>query len=160
MKIFRALASLAGAALLFSQPATREQAGPLAGGGFLLNTGWRLNPAGRQVPTGAFPMASAVSPDGKYLLVLNGGAPPSIAVLETASGAETGRVSMPDAFVGLAFGPKGDRVYAGGGAQAAVLEFSFQNGKLQPARSFPWLSRPSEPAAISWATWRSPRTGA
>jgi YVTN family beta-propeller protein len=137
MKILRVLAPLAVAALLFSQPASREQPGPLAGGGFLLNTGWRLNPAGKQVPAGAFPMASVTSPDGKYLLVLNAGAPPSIVVLDTASGAETGRVSLPDAFLGLAFGPKGDRVYAGGGAQAAVLEFSFQNGKLQPARSFP-----------------------
>ena len=37
------------AMLLVSQPAPREQVGPLPGGGFLLNSGWRLQPAGRQV---------------------------------------------------------------------------------------------------------------
>src|SRR6185369_3101163 len=75
------------AALLSSQPAPREQVGPLPGGGFLLNSGWRVDPAGKQVPVDTFPMSSALSPDGKYLLVLNGGyKPPSVSVIEAASG--------------------------------------------------------------------------
>lgn len=36
--------------VLSSQPSPREQVGPLAGGGFLLNSGWKLDPAGKQVP--------------------------------------------------------------------------------------------------------------
>ena len=55
------------AMLLISQPAPREQVGPLPNGGFLLNSGWRLEPAGRQVALDTFPMATALSPDGKYL---------------------------------------------------------------------------------------------
>ncbi|MFN7993147.1 MAG: bifunctional YncE family protein/alkaline phosphatase family protein [Bryobacteraceae bacterium] len=125
------------AALLCSQPAPREQVGPLPGGSFLLNSGWRLNPAGKQVPLDTFPMATALSPDGRYLLVLNGGyKPPSISVLETAGGRETSRVSVPDGWLGLTFTPKGDRVYVGGGSRASVYEYSFQSGTLLAARTF------------------------
>ena len=49
-----------------SQPEPREQVGPLPSGGFLLNSGWRLTPAGRQIPLDTLPMATALSPDGKY----------------------------------------------------------------------------------------------
>ena len=34
------------ATLLTSQPAPREQVGPLPNGAFLLNSGWRLHPVG------------------------------------------------------------------------------------------------------------------
>jgi len=126
------------AALVSSQPAPREQVGPLASGGFLLNSGWRLRPAGQQVPLDTLPMATALSTDGKYLLVLNGGyRPPSISVIETASARVTGKVPVPDAWLGLTFSPGGDRVYAGGGSKGSVYEFSFANGTLTAARTFP-----------------------
>src|SRR5689334_22172689 len=87
----------AGAALL-SQPAPREQVGPLPGGGFLLNSGWKLQPVGKQIALDTFPMATALSPDGKRLLVLNGGwKPPSVSVLDTSSGAVVSATPIPDA---------------------------------------------------------------
>jgi YVTN family beta-propeller protein len=125
------------AALVLSQPQPREQAGPLPSGGFLLNSGWRLQPAGKQVPLDTFPMATALSPDGRYLLVLHAGyQPPSIAVIETGSAAVLGRVSLEDAWLGLTFSPSGDRVYASGASKAAIFEFTFRDGKLEPARTF------------------------
>ncbi len=125
-------------ALLCSQPAPRERVGPLPDGSFLLNSGWRLAPAGKQVPLDTFPMATALSPDGKYLLVLNGGyRPPSVSVIEVASARVVSNVAVADAWLGLVFSPKGDRVYVGGGSRAAVFEFSFAGGKLTPARTFP-----------------------
>ena len=131
------LTAILTAAALCSQPAPRERVGPLAGGGFLLNSGWRLQPAGKQTPLGAFPMSEALSRDGNYLLVLNAGvAPPSISVIETGSGRVTATVPVEDAWLGPTFSPRGDRVYIGGGAHAAVYEFSFSLGKLQPARTF------------------------
>src|SRR5579872_2174984 len=124
-------------ALLSSQPAPREQVGPLATGGFLLNSGWRLDPAGKQVPLDTFPMSTALSQDGKYLLVLNGGyKPPSITVIDTASGVVTSNVPVADGWLGLTFAPKSDKVYVGGGSLASVFEFTLANGKLQPARTF------------------------
>ncbi|MEO7650937.1 MAG: bifunctional YncE family protein/alkaline phosphatase family protein [Bryobacteraceae bacterium] len=126
------------AGLLVSQQAPREQVGPLPRGGFLLNSGWRLQPAGRQTAVSTFPMSSALSPDGKFLLVLNGGyAPPTISVLDAATEKELERVPVADGWLGLTFSPKGDRVYAGGGSKAAVFEFTFNGGKLTPSRAFP-----------------------
>lgn len=131
------LAVLISGAVLVSQPAPPERVGPLANGGFLLNSGWRLSPAGKQVPLDTFPMSSVLSRDGRYLLVLNGGYnPPSITVLDTASVREVSRVPVADGWLGLAFSPKGDRVYVGGGSKASVFEFTFSEGKLQPARTF------------------------
>ncbi len=125
------------AALVCSQPSPRETVGPIPGGGFLLNSGWRLDPAGRQIPLSTFPMASALSPDGKYLLVLNGGyRPPSISVIDTGSATVVSSAPVPDGWLGLTFNPSGDRVYVGGGSKAAVFEFTFAKGALQAARTF------------------------
>jgi DNA-binding beta-propeller fold protein YncE len=126
------------AALLLSQPQPRVQAGPLPDGSFLLNSGWRLKPAGKQIPLETFPMASALSPDGKYLVVLNGGyRPPSLTVIDTASAQVLGTTPVEDGWLGLAFAPAGDRLFVGGGARAAVFEFRFSAGKLQLGRTFP-----------------------
>src|SRR5437868_14481480 len=96
-RAFLAVAFLSLAALLSSQPAPREQVGPLPGGAFLLNSGWRLDPVGRQVPLDTLPMSSALSPDGKYLLVLNGGyKPPTITSIETATGNITASIRVAD----------------------------------------------------------------
>jgi len=128
---------IVGAAMVLSQPVPPERVGPLPGGGFLLNSGWRLTPAGQQVPLDTFPMSSALSPDGRYLLVLNGGYnPPSISVLDTGAAREISRVPVADGWLGLTFSAKGDRVYVGGGSRASVFEFSFAQGVLQPARTF------------------------
>jgi YVTN family beta-propeller protein len=124
-------------ALVSSQPAPREQVGPLPNGAFLLNSGWRLAPVGKQVPLDTLPMATALSPDGKYLLALNGGyKPPSISVIETASARVVSSAGVGDGWLGLTFSPKGDLVYVGGGSRASVFEFSFANGALTPARTF------------------------
>ncbi len=132
-----ALALVILAGMLGSQPAPREQVGPLPGGGFLLNSGWRLDPVGRQVPLDTLPMSTALTPDGKYLLVLNGGyRPPSVSVIETASARVTGSVPVADGWLGLAISPKGDRVYVGGGSKASLFEFALANGVLTPARTF------------------------
>ncbi len=146
------------AALLTSQPAPREQVGPLAGGGFLLNSGWRLQPVGRQIPLDTLPMSTALTPDGKYMLVLNCGyRPPSISVIATANGSVMGNTPVPDAWLGLAISPKGDRVYAGGGSKALHLRIQHDNGTLASTRTFPvapdgkrsntslWAMSPSSP---------------
>jgi DNA-binding beta-propeller fold protein YncE len=137
MRLLAGAALFVPAALLGSQPASRELAGPVAGGGYLLNSGWTIRPAGRQAPLDTFPMSMALSPDGKYLLALNaGGRPPSISVLDVATASEVSRTPVPDGWLGLTFAPKSDLVYAGGGSQAVVLEFRFHNGKLERARTF------------------------
>jgi YVTN family beta-propeller protein len=132
------LFTAAMAVILSSQTPPREQVGYMADGSFLLNSGWRIHPIGTMVPVDTFPMASAVTPDKKYLLVLNGGYnPPSVSVIEIASAKELSRAAVPDAWLGLAMTKAGDKVYVGGGSRGAVYEFSLGNGVLTPSRVFP-----------------------
>jgi len=115
-----------------------QHAGPLPGGGYLLNTGWTIRPAGDQVPLDTFPMRSAISSDGKYLLALNGGLnPPSISVVDVAAKKELGRTPLPDAWLGLAAAPSGNVFYVGGGSTGKVFELSLaENGTLTRGRDF------------------------
>lgn len=134
----RALLFMVAAAALLSQPVAREQVGPRADGSFLLSSGWRIKPVGAQIPLDTLPMAAAVTPDRKFLLVLNGGYnPPSISVIDIASGKAVSRTPVPDAWLGLAIAKAGDKVYVGGGSQAAIYEFTLANGTLKPSRMFP-----------------------
>jgi DNA-binding beta-propeller fold protein YncE len=136
--VVAATAAVLTVSVLVSQTGRREQVGPLPGGGFLLNSGWKIQPAGKQIAVDTLPMSSALAPDGRYLLVLNGGyKPPSISVIDTREMKETSRVPVPDAWLGLTFSPKGDFVYVGGGSRAAVYEFAYANGALTAARTFP-----------------------
>jgi len=54
-------------------------------------------------------------------------------VLDVAAAAEVSRAPVADGWLGLAFAPRGNLVYVGGGSQAAVFEFSFSAGKLTRA---------------------------
>jgi YVTN family beta-propeller protein len=138
LRLALAVACVAIAAVLSSQPSPREQVGPLPGGSFLLNSGWKLDPVGKQVPLDTLPISSAMTQDGKYLLVLNAGyRPPSVSVIDIATGTVIGSQKLQDAWLGLAMGPSRDRVYVGGGSTASVFELAFTDGKLQPARTFP-----------------------
>jgi YVTN family beta-propeller protein len=133
------------AVLSSSQSAPREQVGLLPDGGFLLNSGWRVKPAGTQVPLDTLPMSSVLSADGRFLIVLNGGyKPPSLSVLDTRDGHEVGRTPVEDGWLGLALSPNGKLLWVGGGPKAAIYEFSFdENGRLQPTRTFPMV-RPAD----------------
>jgi DNA-binding beta-propeller fold protein YncE len=143
---FLAIAVVLLGALLCSQPAPREQVGPLPGGAFLLNSGWRLQPVGTQVPLDTLPMSTALSADGKYLTVLNGGyKPPSVTVIDAVSGRVVSTAPVPDGWLGLAFAPKSDKLYVGGGSKASVYEFTLAaDGKLTGGRTFPLV--PGKPA--------------
>jgi YVTN family beta-propeller protein len=144
IRFLLAAACIALGAFLSSAPAPREQVGPLPGGGFLLNSGWKLDPVGKQIPVDTLPMSSALSPDGKYLLVLNGGYnPPSIAVMDAATGTVLSKTGVPDGWLGLAFAPGTNRVYVGGGSQASVFEFTLADGKLTAGRTFETVPKAS-----------------
>lgn len=91
----------------------------------------------QSIPVGAFPISSATTADGKYLLVLNSGATPaSISVIDLATAKELNRTTVADAWLGLTLSKTGDKVYVGGGSSASVFEFSFRAGVLTPGRTF------------------------
>jgi DNA-binding beta-propeller fold protein YncE len=129
---------IAIAAVSMSQPVPRAQVGILPDGSFLLNSGWRVKAAGVQVGLDTLPMASVLTPDGRFLIVLNGGYnPPSISVLDTKDGHEVGRTPVADAWLGLALSPNGRTLWVSGGSRASIFEFSFgEDGKLQPTKTY------------------------
>ncbi len=132
------IGALAAGAILVSQTAVRERVGQMADGGFLLSSGWRIKPAGAQIPVDTFPMSTAITPDKKFLLVLNGGYnPPSVSVIDIAAGKELSRSPVPDGWLGLTMTKAGDRVYVGGGSRAAVYVFKLADGVLTPLALWP-----------------------
>ncbi len=155
------LALLAGVlgALLFSQPAARTVPGPQSGDrGTLLVSGWKITPAGKQVAVDTLPMRTALSPDGRYLLVLNGGYnPPSISVLDVSE--RHGTVARPRAgcLAGTCVLSRAAiRVYVGGGSKGAVYEFSFANG-TPLARTLAIAPAASRRKRPPWSTTRTTR---
>ena len=130
--------TFAAAGLLISQPEPQERVGPRSDGSFLLNSGAILQPAGRQVPLSTFPMSSALSPDGKYLVILQAGyLAPSISLRDPETLAELHQISLPDAWLGLAFAPAGNVFYVGGGSTSTVYELAITNdAKLELRRQF------------------------
>lgn len=145
MRLLALTAACGAVAFLVSQSGPpREQVGPLPDGRFLLNSGWTLAPAGVQVPLDTLPMSTVLSKDGKFLVVLNGGYnPPSLLVLEVATMKEVSRTPVEDGWLGLTLSPDGSLLYVGGGSRAAVYEFKFEGGKVQPARTFPIIAAES-----------------
>jgi DNA-binding beta-propeller fold protein YncE len=115
----------------------RAKVGPQPQGGYLLSSGWRIDAVGRDIPLGTLPMSHALSPDGRYLAVLNGGFQrPSISVIDLKGEHEVSRISVEDGWRGLAFSPSGDKLYAGNGGRPALTEFRFSNSNLTAERKF------------------------
>ena len=132
---------LARAALLVALALTLLQGTRSSAQPSLLPNGWGIDPAGKQISLSTLPMSMAVSPDGAYLLVLNGGfLPPSVSVIDLGAEKEIQRLPVDDGWLGLAFHPRGDKVYVGGGSRVSVFEFTFHEGRLAPARTFPLLA--------------------
>jgi len=124
---------------LISQASKPQRVGPTEDGGFLLNSGWTIHPAGTQVGVDTLPMSTAVSHNGKFLLVLNGGYnPPSISVIDIAQKKEVGRTKLKDCFLGLTASPKDDKFFIGGGTTGKVFEMKLDpdSGALTPSREF------------------------
>ena len=147
MKLYLTFAALliAAALALVSQPAPRVQPGPQMDDTTLLPSGWKISPAGKQVAVDTLPMSMVVTPDSRYLLVLNGGYnPPSVSVIEIGTARELGRTRVPDAWLGLAMNRQGTQVYVGGGSTGAVYEFAFAEGKLTAGRTLLTSTNPGE----------------
>lgn len=124
-----------GVCALFSQPEGMKVVGPQEDGSVLLPTGWRVRPAGSQIETDTFPMASVMSPNKKFMAVLHGGYNmPSVVMLDPATLKQVSRIELPDGWLGLSFSPDGKSLYVGGGSKAMVYALSVgANGELTRA---------------------------
>ena len=109
--------------------------GPLTDGTTLLATGWRIEPAGMQVKVGPFPTASALSPDGKFLVVVNSN---GVGVIRMADRILMEVIELLGVGPGIAFATNGRNVYVSGGARNSVYDFTFSpEGVLALAKEMP-----------------------
>src|SRR3954447_12452363 len=108
--------------------ATRQLPGVQASGAVLLPNQWSLQPAGRQIELGDFPVNIAVHPSGEWLAVLHAGYGEHeihIVDVRRARPRVCSRVSLEQTFYGLIFAPDGKHLFASGGEFELVHEFAF-----------------------------------
>jgi DNA-binding beta-propeller fold protein YncE len=100
-------------------------------GRVLLPNGWSLQPAGRQVALGDFPVALAEHPTEPVLAILHAGyGTHEVILLDTASGRSIGSASILQTYGGLAWSPDGKRLFVGGGFDQVVYVFEHEAGLL------------------------------
>jgi YVTN family beta-propeller protein len=93
-----------------------------------LPTGARLDPAGRTVDIGDFPMTELLSPDSSRVVLLLGAyRQQGLQVIDRRSGDVVQTLLQPAAFVGLAFSPDGAKLYASGGFGDNVYVYAWRH---------------------------------
>ncbi|HEY8181863.1 MAG TPA: hypothetical protein VII32_06455, partial [Thermoanaerobaculia bacterium] len=101
-----------------------------------LPTGARLDPAGRAIAVGNFPLAMAAAPDGKHVIVtLSGWKTQGVQVVDIDSGAITQTIEKPATFLGIAFSPDGKSVYVSGGNDDVIYAYAWRENRLEDERT-------------------------
>jgi YVTN family beta-propeller protein len=94
-----------------------------------LPTGVRLDPAAPLHEVGQMPLAMVSAPDSdRVVLLLNGWKDEGIQVVDRSTGRVLQTVRLPAAFIGLAFSPDGQSLYASGGNTDVVYRFDWRAG--------------------------------
>ncbi|TFB49008.1 phosphoesterase [Cryobacterium tagatosivorans] len=109
-------------------------AGPHPDGTATTPVGQRVTPAGLQTRLGDLPLNSALSPDGKKLLVTNNGqGTQSLQLVNTANHKvdQTLKYTSPESlYMGLAWSADGTHAYASAAANSKIRTYSYSAGKL------------------------------
>jgi YVTN family beta-propeller protein len=99
-----------------------------------LSTGAQLDPAGRTIDAGNFPLSMTLTPEGdRVVLVLSGFLKPGIQIVDLASGTVVQNIALDHAFIGAAFSPDGKMLYISGGNDDVVHIYSWNNKEAAPA---------------------------
>jgi YVTN family beta-propeller protein len=141
-------ATLLGASGVATAVVPPNYVGPHPDGTSVATYGWKITPAGRQVPLGEKPFGAVLSPDGRYLAVSNDGThTQSLSLVDVATATVIQHIdyAIPEAlFVGLAWSPDGTRLYAAAGGNDKVRVYTQEGGHLtenspiaMPRGSFP-----------------------
>lgn len=104
-------------------------------GSILLPNQWSLNPVGKQIKLGDFPVQIALHPKQPFAAVLHAGyGEHEIVVIDLKRQRIVSRISLDQAFYGLCFDPQGNRLFASGGEFEVVHQFAFADGYLSEHR--------------------------
>ena len=103
----------------------------------LLPNGWRIAPVGRHLDAGDLPLAMALHPDGRHLVITNNGwSKPSLRVVDLERWQVIQKMALDHAWLGLVWHPDGQRLFSSGAADNSIREISWRGNKLAPARTF------------------------
>ncbi len=112
------------AALVVALVAKRLVPGPLGGGVTLLPSGWRIQPAGRQVPVGTLPLNVVTLSDGSVVVTNNGHGENGLVGIDPISAATKWQHPLDAAWLGLArSGDPADTLWASGGGSNRLYRF-------------------------------------
>jgi YVTN family beta-propeller protein len=110
--------------------------GPLGEGVTLLPNGWRIAPAGSHLDAGDLPLAMALHPDGRHLVITNNGwSKPSLRVVDLVRRQVIQKLALDHAWLGIAWHPDGKRLFSSGGADNSIREVAWHGSKLVPGRT-------------------------
>ena len=116
-----------------------------------LPTGARLDPAGRSFDVGSMPLAIALSPDNRSIVVLlNGWREQGIQVLDRGTGKVVQDLLQPAAFLGLVFSPDGKSLYASGGNEDVVYRYDWSDGRASIADTIVVASKARDKPGTSY----------
>jgi YVTN family beta-propeller protein len=116
--------------LLFGQKSTRINK-------IMLPSGWSLSPVGRSLPLGDFPMNMAVSKSGKLLAVVNNGqGKHSLQLINTKTEKILHNLTLPCAWLGLAFSKDEKSLFVSGGNKNQVYRYTIENQQLNLKDTF------------------------
>ncbi len=114
--------------LMTGQSQTLQQA---ESGKVILPNGWGLTPAGRSFPLGDLPLNMAVSISRKMIAVTNNGqSVQSIQLIDPVTETILDNFIVPKSWYGLQFSADEKKLYASGGHDNWIMEFSVENKKL------------------------------
>ncbi|MCU7551974.1 bifunctional YncE family protein/alkaline phosphatase family protein [Chitinophagaceae bacterium LB-8] len=102
-----------------------------------LPNGWAISHVGRSLPLGDLPLNMAVSRQGKLLAVTNNGqSVQSIQLIDPATEKQLDSVVISRSWYGLQFSADGKQLYASGGNDNIIWQYSIINKKLILTDSF------------------------
>jgi DNA-binding beta-propeller fold protein YncE len=115
--------------------AVRRLPGVQPHGEILLPTQWSLQPAGKQLVLGDFPVNIALHPKLNFAAILHAGyGEHGIHIVDLAKGKLVSQVALPQVFYGVCFDPAGEHVYASGAESELIYQFDFTDGYLSKPR--------------------------
>jgi DNA-binding beta-propeller fold protein YncE len=95
----------------------------------LLPNMWTLQPAGKQVMLGDFPVNIALHPSGKWAAILHSGyGQHEITIVQISDGEVISRVPINESYYGLVFSADGQDLYCSGAGDEVIHHFEFRDG--------------------------------
>lgn len=97
----------------------------------LLPNGWKLSPAGHSIQLGDLPLNMQLSSSGKFLAITNNGqSTQTIQLIDPKTEKILDEQIVSKSWYGLAFSKDEQHLYASGGNDNWILDFSLKNNKL------------------------------